>query len=296
MDNPATRHGQVISHPLRFLFRVVAGFRANQGLLLSGAVAYYTLLSVVPMFTLMLVALSQVVDPQTLLEATAASLELVAPGQSAALTQQIATFIGNWKLVGIVGLMMLLFFSSLAFTALENAMCVIFHHRVAIRRRHFLISAILPYVYILLLSLGLFAVSTISAALHTSASPVFEVLGHTWTTEGANTFIIYALGILGEVLLLTSLYLVMPVGRLVFRHALIGGIAATVLWEITRHFLVWYFSTLSLVNVIYGSLTSAIVILLSVEAAAIIVLLGAQVIAEYEHTGETPDVHEPLHT
>lgn len=296
MDNRKYRFRQVIRHPLRFVIRVLAGFRANQGFLLSGAVAYYTLLSVVPMFTLILVALSQVVDPQTLLEATAASLELVAPGQSATLTQQIATFISNWKLVGIIGLIILLFFSSFAFTALENAMCVIFRHRVAICRRHFLISAIIPYIYILLLSLGLFAVSTISAALHASASPDLSLLGHTWTIEGANTRVVHALGILGEVLMLTSLYLVMPVGRLAFSHALIGGITATILWEITRHFLIWYFSTLSLVNVIYGSLTSAIVILLSVEAAAIIVLLGAQVIAEYERIDDAPDAHASLQT
>jgi YihY family inner membrane protein len=85
--------------------------------------------------------------------------------------------------------------------------------------------------------------------------------------------------------LLTSLYLVMPVGRLSLKHALIGGVTAAILWEITRHVLVWYFSTLSLVNVIYGAFSAAIVILISLEAAAIILLLGAQVIAEYERIG-----------
>jgi len=99
------------------------------------------------------------------------------------------------------------------------------------------------------------------------------------------TMFVYLLGFSGEVLLLTSLYLVMPVGRLSLRHALIGGITAALLWEITRHILVWYFSTLSLVNVIYGAFSAAIVILISLEAAAIILLLGAQVIAEYERIG-----------
>jgi uncharacterized BrkB/YihY/UPF0761 family membrane protein len=36
------------------------------------------------------------------------------------------------------------------------------------------------------------------------------------------------------------------------------------------------------VNVVYGSLTTAIVVLLSLEIAAALLLLGAQVIAEYE--------------
>ena len=58
--------------------------------------------------------------------------------------------------------------------------------------------------------------------------------------------------------------------------------AAALLWELTRHLLLWYFETLSRVGEVYGSLTTAIVILLSLELAAIVLLLGAQVIAEFE--------------
>ena len=76
----------------------------------------------------------------------------------------------------------------------------------------------------------------------------------------------------------------MPVGRISFRYALAGGITATLLWEIIRSILVWYYSTISLVNVIYGSLATAVVALLSIEIAVIILLLGAQVIAEFERT------------
>jgi len=39
---------------------------------------------------------------------------------------------------------------------------------------------------------------------------------------------LYIMGIIGEVLMLTSLYLVMPVVRITFRHALIGGVTATI--------------------------------------------------------------------
>ena len=49
--------------------------------------------------------------------------------------------------------------------------------------------------------------------------------------------------------------------------------------------MLWYFSTLSLVNVIYCHLSTAIVIMISQEAAAINLLMGAQVIAEYERIG-----------
>jgi membrane protein len=50
---------------------------------------------------------------------------------------------------------------------------------------------------------------------------------------------------------------------------------------------VLYFATLSQVNVVYGSLTTAIVVLLSLEIAATLVLFGAQVIAQYERLERT---------
>lgn len=233
MLSPQVRH--VLDHPWRFAARVFASFRANQGFLLAGAVAYNTLLSIVPMFALILV---------------------------------------------------LLLFISLAFTVLENAMSVVFFHRVVVRRRHFLVSAIIPYCYISLLAVGLLLVNAVSGALAALGDRTVTLPGRSWSLGGADALPIYLLGVLGEVILLTSLYLVMPVGRLALRHALIGGAMATLLWEVTRHAMVWYFSTLSMVNFIYGSFTAAIAVLLSLEAGAIILLLGAQVIAEYERIGQ----------
>ena len=49
--------------------------------------------------------------------------------------------------------------------------------------------------------------------------------------------------------------------------------------------LLWYFDTLSQISTVYGSLTTAIAVLLSLEVAATLLLLGAQVIAEYERLG-----------
>ncbi len=76
--------------------------------------------------------------------------------------------------------------------------------------------------------------------------------------------------------------MVLPVGQIRFGHALAGGVTATVLWEVTRHVMVWYFAKLSMVNVIYGAMAAVIVMLLTLEAAAIILLLGGEVVAEID--------------
>jgi membrane protein len=266
----------------RFLAQTLQAFRANQGLLLSGAIAYYTLLSIIPLFTLLLMALSHVVEEEQLLQIVDRNLMLVVGEQAHVLVAQFAMFLQHRETTGWIVLLALLFFSSMAFTMLENAMSVIFFHRVKIYRRHFLVSAIIPYIYIVVLGLGILLVSVISGALQMMEGEVVTVMFWTFTLDALTGSILYLLGVIGLILLLTSIYLVMPLGRISFSHALLGSIVAALLWEIARHILVWYFSTLSMVNVIYGSLTTAIVALLFLEVAAMSLLFGAQVIAEYE--------------
>lgn len=275
---------KIFRHPLKFLKQVFKSFQANQGLLLSGAVAYYTLLSIIPLFSLILIALSHLVAPEQLLQITSEYINLVLPGQASVFIEQITRFTTQ-KHIGWLLLLILLFFSSMTFTVLENTMSIIFFHRVDIHRRHFLVSAIIPYCYIVVLGLGMLMITSISGALQAWEGETFAFLYWNWALNGMTKIILYVFGVIGLILMLTSIYMVMPVGKLSFKHALIGSISATFLWEIARHILVWYFSTLSMVNMVYGSMTSAIVVLLFLEVGAMILLFGAQVIAEYERIG-----------
>ena len=265
-----------------FVVGTLKAFKANQGLLLAGAVAYYALLSIVPMLILLVIVLSHVVGEAELLEATARYLDWLVPGQGGAVTGELSRFLQHRQVMGWVLLVTMIFFSSLAFTVLENAMSVIFTHRVAIKRRHFLVSALLPYVYIVCLGMGMLIVTLVSGSFEAMGDRSVTFLGRTWGLGGVSGGLLYLLGVAGEVLVISSIYLVMPVGRLSWRHALIGGATAALLWELTRHVLLWYLNSLSRMSDVYGSLTTAIVILLSLELAAIVLLLGAQVIAEYE--------------
>lgn len=294
MSNPAIPHYTLIlKHPLRFCARVIRGFKSNQGLLLSGAVAYYALLSIIPLITLILMALSHFVGSELLLQTLRQHIELVVPAHADIIIAQMAQFLQHREVISWVMIGVLLFFSSIAFTVLENAISFIFHHRVAIHRRHFLVSAILPYIYILAMGIGFFLMTVIAGAMASVEGREISLFGLHWSMQGFSKFSLYMVGLAGQVLLLTSFYLVMPLGNISVRRALVGGTAAALMWELMRHVLVWYFSTLSLVNVVYGSLATAIVVLISLEFAGMILLLGAQVIAEYERFGHSAEVGSP---
>ncbi|HEV7803745.1 MAG TPA: YihY/virulence factor BrkB family protein [Burkholderiales bacterium] len=283
----------VLQHPGAFVVQTLKAFRANQGLLLAGAVAYYTLLSLVPLLILIVIALSHLIGEQELLFTLSRYLEWLVPGQSKAVVAELSSFLQNREVLGWVLLLTMIFFSSLAFAVLEKAMAAIFLHRFGLRTRHFAVSALLPYCYILFLGAGLLVVTLVSAALQAVGDESVDFLGHSWSLGGLSGVLLYLLGVSGEIFVLTSIYLVMPVGRPKLRHALIGAATAAVLWEITRHVLVWYFATLSQVSVVYGSLTTSIVVLFSLEIAATALLLGAQVISEYERVGKG-DTSPPL--
>jgi YihY family inner membrane protein len=150
------------------------------------------------------------------------------------------------------------------------------------------VSAAMPYLFIVFLTVGFLVVTIVSGSLVALATRDVVIFGQLRSLDKLSASLLYLIGVCGEVLVLTAIYLVMPVGRLSLRHALIGGATAGILWEITRHVIVWYFATISQIRVVYGSLTTAIAVLLSVEVAAIVLLLGAQVIAEYERSKREP--------
>ena len=290
---------QCLAHPRAFAWRVLCGFRDNQGLLLAGAIAYYALLSIVPLLILSVIALSHLIPEHELLDTIGRYLSWLVPGQSNAVITELRGFLDHRDVVGWVLLLTMLFFSSLAFAVLENALSVIFVHRIVVRKRSLMMKLLLPYIYVACLAVGLLLVTLVAGGLENLGEYSVNLFGHEFSLGRFSRLLLYLLGLAGEVVLLTSIYLVMPAGRLDLRHALLGAVSAVFLWELTRHVLVWYFATLSQVGVVYGSMTTTIVVLLSLELGATLVLLGAQVISEYErllaHAPKPPPADLVIH-
>ncbi len=303
-DRLATAHGltpaqQCVAHPRAFAWRVLCGFRANQGLLLAGAIAYYALLSIVPLLILSVIALAHVIPEHELLATIGRYLAWLVPSQSNAIVAELRGFLDHRDVVSWLLLGSMLFFSSLAFAVLENALSVIFVHRIVDRQRSWVMKLLMPYIYVACLAAGLLLVTLVAGGLENLGEYSINLFGHDFSLGRFSRLLLYLLGLAGEIVLLTSIYVVMPAGRLDLRHALFGAVSAVLLWEVTRHILVWYFATLSQVGVVYGSMTTTIVVLLSLELGATLVLLGAQVISEYErlatHAPKPPPADLVIH-
>ena len=117
MPRPAAR--KIAKHPWQFTSQVAKAFHKNQGLLLSGALAYYILLSVIPLFTLLLLVLSHVMDEEALMVTLRRYIGLVIPDDSKAVLEQVSNVLQHREVAGWVVLIAMLFFSSLAFSVLK---------------------------------------------------------------------------------------------------------------------------------------------------------------------------------
>jgi len=268
---------------VRFSSRVLRDFfLRNHGLLLTAAVAQNMMLSLIPLCAVLMVGFSHFFEQQLLLESLTSEVALIAPGFSATLTEVLVAFLRTREIVGWVGLLTLLFFSSMAFRVLEDAFAIIFHRPLPTLKRKFWISALMPYLFILIVAGGLIVVTTVNALVDVESLKTWNFLGFHLVLDRYIGTIIYLTGLLGLVLLFTMFYVIMPVARISFKRALAGGFTATILWEIVRYGLVYYYTNFSMVNVVYGSMATIIIVLLTLEAIALILLLGAQVIADLQ--------------
>lgn len=256
--------------------------RRNKVFLMAGAIAYNALLSLVPFFALILLTVSSFMDASGLLETLHETIEVMIPGQSEVIINQVRVLLTGREGLGWVAVALLIFFSASAFLVLEDALERIFEHRAAIHRRHFLVSVIIPYLYMLVVGAGLIGLTVVSGVVSGFEAQLPETI---WGFEFRDPFsstLGFVAAFLFQVVLLTSFYLVMPVGRISVPAALAGGFFATTLWDGIRRVLAWYLSSISAVDVVYGSLGAVIIALILLEVGAVILLAGAQVIAEYE--------------
>ncbi len=267
---------------LRFVGRVLLSFMRNRGILLAGGVGYNALLSLVPFLALAVAALSAVFDEARTLDLLRSELTELVPQRADTILETAQTFLRHRAATNVVNVALLLFFSSIAFRMLEEAIAAIFHTSIASARRRLWVSLVLPYLFILLLMIALFAMTLLGYgidALWVRSVRVFAVDGSLGASVG---WLLRLANFVGLVLLFAAIYRVVPVVRISVRRALVGGLSAAVLWRLVARFMVYFFTNISMVNVIYGSLATVIVVLLYLEIAFIILLLGAQLIAELE--------------
>jgi uncharacterized BrkB/YihY/UPF0761 family membrane protein len=119
----------------------------------------------VPFLILALAGLSVIFDEARILDMLRSELTELVPQHAATFVETAQPFLQNQTTTNVVSVALLLFFSSIAFRMLEEAVAAIFQTHVESARRSLWSSAVLPYLFMLLLMIALFAMTLLTYTL-----------------------------------------------------------------------------------------------------------------------------------
>jgi membrane protein len=262
---------------LDFASAVLKRFVRHRGLLLAGAIAYYLLLSMLPLTILVFVGLSQFVGQDEVIRILSVQLELVLAAGAEPILDTVRSAFEARRAIGGLGVVIILLVSGAVFRVLEETMRIIFDVEQIDRRGQRWLAILKPVALISVVLFGLLILTLGASVVQAIARD-----GGDGAAENGRVllWLLYVASFFGQVLLFAAIYKILPPVKIPYPLALYGGFVAALAWEACRALLTWYFEVLSLVNVVYGSLATAVILLFGFELVAVILLLGAEVIAE----------------
>lgn len=274
------------------LARFGARIQEARVLSLAGAVAFFTLLSLVPALSLLVTLYGMLTDPATIVgqldEVTIlfpeAARELIRE-QAVRLSSHDAA---NLSLTFLIGFFVAVWSANAAMKAVFDALNIIYGVRE--RRGFFRLNLVslgttLSALVVLILALSLIASLPIVTALFPFGHEL-EVLIR-WLRWPA----FFLVGIVA----IGCLYWIGPSRKPPrFAWVLPGAIAAALLWVAASFGFSWYVSTLGRYTATYGSLATIVVFMTWLWLSATIVLSGAELNAELEHQSRHGSAPAPV--
>lgn len=260
-----------------FIARVFRSFVQDDCLNLAAVISFYAIFSMIPLTMIALALMAYLVGtslPGVMQEVTGV-LSSILPQATAGIMQNITSVMQRKAHLGWMGIAFMVVIASLLFSSLEKALDKVFQ---SVHRRNFLHSRLVAISLILVVAFLFFIPALIRPAIsffETYSRGMATVLARILT---ADTFFLI-LAFLSFSLFVT----VIPTHKVHFRYSLFGAFLFTVLTGLARWlFRMYIFTSWSRYNVIYGSLTALIVIMVWVYYFANIFLLSAEVVARLQ--------------
>ena len=254
-------------------------FRAHDCPLLAAGLAFYTILSLFPLLLGLTAIFSLLLESATLQAQLITIVGSAFPGSMDLLTHTVTEAVGAWRTAGVVSLVTLVGTASLIFAAVRRALnraWGVERPRTFVRRR-LLEAAMLGSVVLLVLA---------SWAAVSLFSVIRPLLPATLAVPGTGP-------VAGAVAALTSfalslgafalLYRFVPKANVTWSDVRLGALLAAIMFEASKYAFSWYLTSFARYSLIYGSLGTTIVFLMWSYLAALILLLSAELTAEYAH-------------
>jgi membrane protein len=269
---------------LALLHRTWLAYSRDDGPTMARSIAYYALFSFFPLL-LALISVGSSVLASPLANKTA--LDLVSrymPAATKLAQSNIELVLQGRGAVGALALLGLLWSASGVFSAIYRAVNRAWGHATpASFWRHKL------YALSMTFSVGVLFVALILCSAAVSfvrgwRIPVFGWQPCADVAAGRLTgWLSLLVPALVSVLVFSLVYRTMPRTHVTWHDVLPGGIAAGLAWETAKQLFTWYLGNFARYNLVYGSMGVVIAFLLWSYLSAIILILGAELTAQYSH-------------
>ena len=254
------------------LWPALRKFNDDNGFFLSSGIAFNILINLIP-FIMLLLALvgTYLYNDQQVLDHIRAYLRDVAPTLDPKIMENLADVIQNRQIVGFVGFVGLLWFSTWVFGSLRIALNIVFR----VEKSRGMLRGIGIDLLMILLAGSLLMVSMILSSvvtfLQADQGRILVAIGPTiqWILK-------YLLPFFLTSCIFVLIYKIIPHKRVHFTSALQAALFTSLLWELAKHLFGWYVVHLARYSIFYGSLSTSVILVLWVYYSSTILVAGGE--------------------
>ena len=260
---------------MNIIIKSVTDYFKDDGPLLAGSISYFFVMAIIP-FSFLIIAIFGYFLWENWEFYTFILNKLLDlfPKATYSITKELERII-TFKRIGLFTLLIYGIFSYQLYYAVERALNIIF--KIS-GKRSFLISILLSIslvtlmIIFLLISFG--ATSVISMAKFLDQFFPGLVISRI-----AGFLIAFVIPLFLITLTVTALYKLLPMKKVLFSHAFLGGLFTAIFIEAAKHlFTFWVASKLYKLGVVYGPISALITFLMWVFYAVSIFLIGAEIV------------------
>jgi len=256
----------------------IKNYESNGDTNQAAAIALYAILSIIPLFILTILMAGQFFgsNPNIQREITE-GIRGLHPYFSGDLLVQLGRIDEKLHVLGWVGIITLIWLSSMIFGAIETAFNLIFRAKTY---RNYIVSKLLAIAMIPMgWTVGVASVViTYIATILAQQPTIFK--GEILIIQG---FLFrYAIPYFMTVALFTIVYKVIPPVRISWWNALTASAIFSALMEVAKQFFTWYVSNYTRYHVIFGSLETVVILVIWVFYMALIFLFCAEIVSSFQ--------------
>jgi len=253
-------------------WKALKKFNGDNGFFLSSGIAFNILVNLIP-FIVVLLALAgaYLYNAQEVLNHIRVYFRDVFPALDPEIMKNLMDVIKNRQIVGILGFVSLLWFSTCVFSSLRIALNIVFRvEKSGGILRGIGIDLLMIYLAGTLLLVSMI-LSSVVIFLQGYQGQIPVVIGPTiqWVLK-------YLLPFFLTVGMFFLIYKIIPNKEVHFKSALQAAIFTGLLWELAKHLFTWYVVHLARYSILYGSLSTLIVLVLWVYYSSTILVVGGE--------------------